>query len=286
MRASTSNARALLCGIAAAAMAWSAAAAQSPPIEKQRVTFKSGGLTLVGYLFKPQGNGPFAAIIWNHGSEQNPGGGPQFDSAAAVFLRGNYVLFAPVRRGHVGSEGKYIVDERQGAQASGGAEAANRLTVRKLETEQLDDQLAGLAYLRALPFVDTTRLGVAGCSYGGIQTLLGAEAGAGYKAAFSISPAALSWENNPLLRTRLIQAVGRVRIPVMIIQPPKDASLEPIRVLGAEFKRLNKPYTGKVYPAEGPEDQQTHCFGGAKGMHIWADDALAFFQQAFAARRQ
>ena len=44
---------------------------------KQRVTFKSGSLTLVGYLFKPAGRGPFPAVLWNHGSERNPGGGPR-----------------------------------------------------------------------------------------------------------------------------------------------------------------------------------------------------------------
>jgi hypothetical protein len=34
----------------------------------------------------------------------------------------------------------------------------------------------------------------------------------------------------------------------------------------------------KIYPAEGPEDQQLHCFGGAKGMHVWAADVLAFLK--------
>ena len=65
----------------------------------------------------------------------------------------------------------------------------------------------------------------------------------------------------------------------MLLQPPKDASLEPSRVLGAEFKRLGKPFSGKIYPPEGPEDQQVHCFGGAKGMHIWVEDALSFLEQ-------
>jgi carboxymethylenebutenolidase len=249
------------------------------PIVKQRVAFSSDGLALVGYLFKPEGAGPFPAVIWNHGSERAPAQGRQFESAAAVFRRAGYVLFAPVRRGHKGSQGAYIVDEIDRAYRTGGQQEANRLVVRKLETEQLDDQLAGLNYLRRLPFVDATRIVVAGCSYGGIQTLLGAERAAGYRAAIAISPAALSWEGNPLLRTRLLEAVRKIEIPVMLLQPPKDASLEPSRVLGAEFRRLGKPFSGKIYPPEGPQDEQRHCFGGAKGMHIWADDALAFLHQ-------
>ena len=256
-----------------------APATSAAAINKQQVKFRSDGLALVGYLFKPEGTGPFPAVLWNHGSEHDPAGGSQFDSAAAVFGRAGYVLFAPVRRGHEGSEGRYIADETDLARRTSGPEAANRLVVRKLETEQLDDQLAGLAYLRSLPFVDTSRIVVAGCSYGGIQTLLGAERGAGYRAAISISPAALSWERNPLLRQRLLQAVRKIEIPVLLLQPAKDASLEPSRVLGAEFHRLGKPFSGKVYPPEGPEDEQKHCFGGAKGMHVWAEDALTFLRQ-------
>jgi carboxymethylenebutenolidase len=269
----------LAVGVAASLARGQAPALSTTAIVKQPVTFRSAGLALVGFLFKPEGAGPFPAVIWNHGSERAPGRGQQFDSAAEVFLRDGYVLFAPVRRGHEGSEGAYIEDETSRARETGGRQAANRLVVHKLETEQLDDQLAGLAYLRGLPFVDASRIVVAGCSYGGIQTLLGAERGVGYRAAVAISPAALSWEGNPLLRTRLLQAVRKIDIPVMILQPPKDASLEPTRVLGAEFKRLGKPFSGKIYPPEGPEDQQGHCFGGARGMHIWADDALTFFKQ-------
>ncbi|MDQ6828467.1 MAG: alpha/beta fold hydrolase [Gemmatimonadota bacterium] len=257
-------------------LAASVAAQTSAAINKQRVTYKSGDLTLVGFVYKPAGAGPFPTVIWNHGSEQNPGGGPQFDSVAAVFLPAGYALFAPTRRGHGESEGKYIRDALAQVMQSSGREAFQRETVHLLETEQLDDQLAGLAYAKHLVFVDTNRLVVAGCSYGGIQTLLGAERGVGYKAAISISPAALSWEGVPPLRDRLVKAVAKITVPVFLIQPPKDASLEPSRVIGAEFKRLGKQYTGKIYPETGPEDEQTHCFGGAKGMHVWASDARAF----------
>ena len=100
-----------------------------------------------------------------------------------------------------------------------------------------------------------------------------------------MSPAALSWNGNPLLRERLLRAVRAIDMPVMILQPAKDASLEPIRVLGAEFTRLHKPYSGKLYPATGPADEQTHCFGGAKGTHVWAADAVAFLASALRSSR-
>jgi len=74
--------------------------------------------------------------------------------------------------------------------------------------------------------------------------------------------------------------VTRINIPVFLIQPAKDASLEPAHVLGPELERRHKASRVKIYPAEGPEDEQGHCFGGAKGMHVWASDALAFLNDA------
>jgi len=241
---------------------------------KERVTFRSGNLALVGYLFKPDGAGPFPGLIWNHGSEKDPAGGPQFDAAARIFVPAGYVVFAPVRRGHSDSEGPYIESQLR---FQGRREA---LQVQLLE-EQVEDQLAGLAYLKSLPYVDQNRLVVAGCSYGGIQTLLAAERGAGFKAALAISPGALSWSSNPQLQNRLIRAAQNIQIPVLLIQPPRDGSLEPARVLGAEFERLGRPSKAKVYPDDIPGRLQTHCFGGIRsGGHIWAKDALEFFEAA------
>ena len=253
-------------------------AAPQAPFNKQKISFKSGGLTLAGYVFKPDGAGPFPTLIWNHGSEQNPSGGPQFDSVAAIFVPAGYAVVAPVRRGQGGSEGDYIQDRIQAEFSGSGPAAAEQLMVELMESEQLGDQLAGLAFAKTLPFVDSTRLVVAGCSYGGIQTLLAAERGAGFKAAMAISPAALSWRGHEVLQQRLLEAVRHIEIPVLLIQPPDDASLEPARVLGAEARRVGKTsFTAKVYPATMPASQRGHCFGGAKGMRNWASDALGFF---------
>lgn len=254
--------------------------AQTPLYGKRHVTFKSGGLTLAGYIYSPPGDGPFPAVLWNHGSEPNPGGGPQFDSVAAVFVPAGFVVFAPMRRGHSDSQGEYIRESIQNESARHGNAAGIRLGAQLLETSQVDDQLAGLAFLKRQPFVDTTRIAVAGCSFGGIQTLFGAARNAGYRAAVSISPAALSWNNSVDLQNRLKAAVARIDIPVFLIQPPKDASLEPARVLGPILERRNKANRVKIFPGDTPDALQQHCFGGAQGMHVWGAEAVAFVRAA------
>lgn len=75
------------------------------------------------------------------------------------------MFFVPHRRGQGRSPGLYIQDQLAQAPPS----QRNRLQVELLEA-QVADQLAGLRYLQTLPYVDQTRIAVAGCSYGGMQT--------------------------------------------------------------------------------------------------------------------
>jgi len=259
-------------------------AAQTPLFNKRHVAFQSGDLTLAGYLYKPSGDGPFPALLWNHGSEQDPGGRPVFDSVAAVFVPAGFAVFAPMRRGHSDSQGEYILDAIQNESSLRGSAAGMKLGAKLLETSQVDDQLAGLAFLKKQTFVDTTRIVVAGCSFGGIQAIFGAARHPGYRAAVSISPAALSWKYSPDLQARLKDAAAHIDIPVFLIQPAKDASLEPAKVLGPILTRRNASSRAKIYPPVGPEAQQAHCFGGAPGTHVWGADAVAFLETALKRR--
>ena len=75
MRTSVVLSVAWLCAQWIAARADPADTGLSAPLTKQLITFNSRDLTLVGFLFKPEGPGPFPAVVWNHGSEKEPGRG-------------------------------------------------------------------------------------------------------------------------------------------------------------------------------------------------------------------
>ncbi len=245
---------------------------------KERVTFKSGDLTLVGYVYKPGGAGPFPSLVSNHGSDKDPYASNVLDIAAMRFVAAGYIVFVPLRRGHGESPGPYIKDQLQQERKAKGDAAMDQLQVQILEGPELDDQLAGLAYLKSLPYVDKNRLGVIGCSAGGTQTLLAAERGEGYKAAVAMSPGAEDWGANPVFQQRMIKAVSGINIPVFLIHPAKDVSLLPGQTLAKEFQRLGKPYELKIYPdTVGTPEQQMHCFGGGRGVEIWMPDVLPFF---------
>jgi len=110
------------------------------------VAFSSGKLTLHGVLYKPDGNGPFPAVIFNHGSAPGMLSSEAFEALGPVFVSRGWVFFAPYRRGQglSSSAGPYISDEINAALKSVGIRAGAATMVRLLETDHLDDQLAAL----------------------------------------------------------------------------------------------------------------------------------------------
>jgi dipeptidyl aminopeptidase/acylaminoacyl peptidase len=196
--------------------------------EPEEVTFPSGKLVLHGFLYRPQGNGPFPAILYNHGSEEEPGTKPALGN---FFSSKGYVFFVPHRRGQGRSPNDSNVESLR-AQGRAGAIA--------LHETHLDDQLAALAYLKQLSDVDAQRIAVAGCSYGGIQTVLAVEANAeqklGLRAAIDFAGGAGSWRSLTL-RDRMVRAIRRADIPVLFIQAENDYDLAPVKRLPASLKK-------------------------------------------------
>ena len=118
-----------------------------------------------------------------------------FQALGPRFVSRGWVFFAPWRRGQGLSEtaGPYIMDDINAAWLTVGISAAAAVLVHRHETDQLDDQLAGLAWLRTAKFVAPGRIAVAGHSFGGIQTVLGVER-ADYCAGIDMAGAAMSLE--------------------------------------------------------------------------------------------
>ena len=243
------------------------AVAQSKPEE---VVFPSSGRQLHGFLWKPEGAGPFRAIVWNHGSEKLPGSAP---ALASFYTAHSYVFFVPHRRGQGRSPGEYIQD--QVAQAPPG-DRARRMV--ELQEAEVDDVVAGLSYLKSLPFVDPARIAISGCSYGGIQTLLAGERDLGVKALVPFAPGAMSWEQNQPLQDRLVGAVEHARAPVFLIQAENDYSLGPSHTLSKEANKKHKDFQSKIYPAFGSSHQDGHWGFCSSATDVWGADVLAFLE--------
>jgi len=61
----------------------------------ETVTFPSGEITLHGVLYKPEGTGPFPAVIYNHGSAPGMMSKEAFAALGPVFTSHGWVFFGP-----------------------------------------------------------------------------------------------------------------------------------------------------------------------------------------------
>ncbi|MBV8902334.1 MAG: hypothetical protein JOZ22_01760 [Acidobacteriia bacterium] len=57
------------------------------------VTFPSGAIALHGELYKPYGDGPFPAVVYNHGSAGGMLSKEAFDALGPVFVKHGWVFF-------------------------------------------------------------------------------------------------------------------------------------------------------------------------------------------------
>jgi dienelactone hydrolase len=250
-----------------------------PSSAAETVSFPSGDLTLHGSLYKPQGAGPFPAVLYNHGSAAGMLSVEAAEVLGPVFTRRGWVFFMPYRRGQglSASAGPYILDEVNAAEKEGGARAAAATVVRLLENEHLGDQMAALAWLKTTTFVRPDQIAVAGTSFGGIEAVLGAER-ASYCAAVDASGAAQSWAEAPELQVIMIRAVRNARAPIFFFQAENDFDLSPSRDLSAAMKEAAKVFEVKIYPPFGASAKEGHTLGYF-GSAIWGDDVFRFLER-------
>jgi dienelactone hydrolase len=257
----------------------SGASSPLPELTGEVVTFPSRGLVLHGILYRPPGPGPFPAVLYNHGSAPGMMSAGAAEALGPAFASRGWLFFMPFRRGQglSASAGPYIGDELRRAESSGGKRTWAATMVHLLETDHLNDQLAGLAWLGAQPFVDASRIAVGGNSFGGIEVVLGVEREA-YCAGFDSAGAAQTWSSAPELQERLKRAVTAARAPIYFFQAQNDFDLSPTEVLSATMRDAAKPHVAKVYPPYGSSKANGHTLGYF-GFSIWGDDVLAFLGQ-------
>ena len=257
------------------------------PIAPQTIEFRSGNLQLKAFLWKPNGPGPFPAVVFNHGS-----GGPDAahtagipitqaaERLAPVFVKHGYAFFFPFRRGQglSADQAPFLQDALQREEAEKGKEGREHLKFVLMTTEQLDDVLAALAFLRTLPEIDRHRVAVSGHSFGGQLTLLAAERDSTVRAAVTFAAAAESWERSPELRERLSTAVRNATAPILFIQAANDYSTAVSRDLAAELERLHKPHLMKIYPPVGKSADDGHNLIYTD-ISLWEDDVFKFLDE-------
>ena len=240
---------------------------QPASIVPETVVVPRGKLQLKGFLWKPNGPGPFPVVLFNHGS-----GGADADHTASfpiteaaeklapLFLKHGYAFLYLFRRGQglSADQGPFMQDILRQEEAAKGKEARQHLQFMLAITDHLDDVMAALSFLKTAPAIDAKRIAIVGHSFGGQLTLLAAERDNIVRAAVTFAAAAGSWERSPELRERLRAAAEKITVPTMLIQAANDYSTAPSQELAGELRRLHKSYVLKIYPPVGRTADDGH----------------------------
>ncbi|MCX7600631.1 MAG: prolyl oligopeptidase family serine peptidase [Meiothermus sp.] len=120
---------------------------------REKVAYRSGGLRIFGQICRPNRQGQFPIVLWNHGGFEGLQVGDENLCQNLAFL--GYVVLMSSYRGEDGSEG--AIEVCQG---------------------EVDDVLEMLAIGRTMPYANPNRVAVAGGSHGGCISLRAVQKGA------------------------------------------------------------------------------------------------------------
>lgn len=225
-------------------------------------------------LFKPPGAGPFPLVVLNHGKD--PGDASRQPRSrhlrvAAVFVRRGYAVAIPMRQGFAGSGGFYHGD---------------RCDSRRHGSDEAADVAGAIAALGALPFVDRSRIVVAGQSDGGLATIaFGARPMPGVLGLINFSggvrkAACPDWDDTLVAA---YASYGRAaRYPSLWFYGDNDSLFPqplPRRMFDAYLAQAHGPATGARFVDVGVFGRSSHdFFDTPAGVAIWLPQVAAFFR--------
>ncbi len=229
---------------------------------------------------------PFSSATGSGGASADQTAGMRMEEAAArlapLFTRRGYAFLYPFRRGQGGSAdaGPFMRDVLAREEREHGTDARQRLQDVLLETEQLDDVLAALAFLKRAPGIDPARLAIVEHSFGGQLSLVAAREPT-LRATVTFAAAAGSWQRSAEVRRALGDAVRHAHCPILLVQWDNDFSTEPSRALGQEAHPGGPARRVVLYPPVGTTPEKGH-----NGLYLdiahWEPDVFRWLDASLA----
>ena len=222
--------RAFLLLLPVLALAGIAQAVRAEPVE-----FPGRDLTLRGELFRPQGDGPFPAVVALHGCGGLYGkaGGlsPRHEDWQKRLTDAGFLVLFPDSFGSRGAQSQCRTDDR----------------VARASRERPDDALAASAYLKSRPDVKPGAVTLLGWSNGGSTTLYTLRNVARGRSSEAFAKAIAFY---PGCRAPLERGNWHSNIPLLVLIGEADdwTPAEPCRALVSQAQAAGEPVSIVTYP--------------------------------------
>jgi dienelactone hydrolase len=243
-----------------------------------------GAYSIAARIVRPEGPGPFGAVVLNHGvagtrAERMRESPDQLLSAATVFVQHGFVVVMPLRRGFGTTGGDYAEDPGP----------CSNPDFRKAETAASDDVMAAYDYTRKLAYVDGTRMILAGQSAGAMVSIYAAATRAP-QGLLAVLGFAAGRGGNPEYRpgvpcaiepvAKLLDTLGTsIKVPVLFHYAAND------RFFNAEttrlwFDRFKAGGAKAAYVLQPPFGSDGHyVFSSEGGAKVWLPAVEQFFDE-------
>ncbi|MDB6026705.1 MAG: dienelactone hydrolase [Verrucomicrobiales bacterium] len=254
--------------------------AQTPAPIPETVAYKTGDTILKAYIYRPEGEGPFPAIVWQHGSPKplmESGPVSRFDALAALCVSNGYVLFIPDRI-HRNIYFRTLADRISGSVASPEKEFVFRHALEQLE-ENHQVSIDALEWLKGQGYVDENRIVMSGYSMGSVQTLYEAKKHLGVRAYIPFTLPSSTWGGSEQLQDLMVESVKAADAPILLIQAQNDYNLRASEARGKDFAQKGPPNGLKIYPPYGKTQKDANLFV-LTGCEVWGQDVFTFIQAA------
>lgn len=223
-----------------------------PAIDASGVEIAVEDATLLGYLAKATGDGPFPAVLVCH---ENRGLNEHIKDVARRFAKAGYVGLA-----------LDMLSRQGGTDAAGGASSAPGLLSNMPPQQFVDDFKAGVLFLQSQSFVAPGRIGMTGFCFGGGVTWRCATQITELKAAVPF------YGPNPPL-----EDVPGIQSAVLAIYAEQDRRINAgIEAIEAAMQEHNKTFRKIIYP------NASHAFHNDTSSRYHAESAQDAWQQMLA----
>jgi len=238
--------------------------------------FKDTQILLEGTVFRQERGGPFPLLVLSHGAsdpvKRRTDGRARFEKQSQEFVRRGFAVVIPMRRGYAKSEGDCTED------------FSNRynMDLYTAGLESAKDLLATVHFMENQPYIDRSRLLLAGQSAGGFASL--AAASQGVDGLFGVINFAggrrppgqsMQWE-----LSRALEKFGRTtKVPTLWLYCENDSRFSPacIREMHDAFQKAGGKAKLVMLPPFGKDGH--YLFPYERGLPIWTKEVDKFLAE-------